>query len=237
MCRAIAIASVHSAPVGRRGQVVEPQRRLGERVRGGQLHRAARVGVHRPDVHLVAVAAGRGGPVVADRDGQEVEHQVRVARPCRWTGRTRRASKWLVAAGPDVAQRTTRSATPGPVAPLERGRDRHRQLGPVLDVHLQVVLHVLADPRQVGHDGDAERATVRTRCRPRKAAATAASRTPRRTRSPRRRRPGGGKPGDPGVAPSGANSTPVARVPSKRIRVACTRVSTRRFGRSMTGCR
>src|SRR6266536_2882663 len=41
-----------------RRQIVEAQRRMPARVGALDLHRAARIGVHRPDVHLVAVLAG-----------------------------------------------------------------------------------------------------------------------------------------------------------------------------------
>ena len=59
------------------GQVVEAQLRVLARIDRDDLHRAAGVGVHRADVHLVAMAL-RGRAVVADRQRQEVEHQVRV---------------------------------------------------------------------------------------------------------------------------------------------------------------
>ena len=64
--------------VGRRRQVVELHRRVDLRVRRPDPHPAAGVGVHRADVHLVAVALGRRRAVVPDRDREEVEHQVRV---------------------------------------------------------------------------------------------------------------------------------------------------------------
>src|SRR5690606_33284283 len=60
------------------GQVVELDGGLDPGVGGTDLHPSPGVGVHRPDVHLVAVAAGGGGPVVADGDGQEMEHEVGV---------------------------------------------------------------------------------------------------------------------------------------------------------------
>ena len=66
------------APVLLGRQVVEPQRRMHARVGARDLHRAARVRVHRADVHLVAVVARGRRAVVAHRDRQEVEHQVRV---------------------------------------------------------------------------------------------------------------------------------------------------------------
>src|SRR4051812_27636459 len=39
----------------------------------------------------------------------------------------------------------------------EVGRQRNRLRAPVLDVHLEVILHVLADADEIVHDGDAER--------------------------------------------------------------------------------
>ena len=66
------------APVLLGREVVEYQRRVRPRVRRADADRPPRIGVHRPDVHLVAVAARGCGPVVADRERQEVEHQVRI---------------------------------------------------------------------------------------------------------------------------------------------------------------
>jgi len=57
--------------VGR--EVVEPQCRMLARIGALDLHGAPRVGVHRADVHLIAVVAAGRRPVVADRNGQEVE--------------------------------------------------------------------------------------------------------------------------------------------------------------------
>ena len=97
--------------------------------------------------------AGRGRSVVADRDGQEVEHQVGIGHVVVAPDK---------AAGLEVVGRpwpAAREQPPGtdhrPVAPLQRGGHRDRQLGPVLDVHLQEVLQVLAHPGQAGDHVDA----------------------------------------------------------------------------------
>src|SRR5581483_11730650 len=66
------------APVLLRGQVVETKRGMRTRIGARDLHRAARVGGHRAYMHLVAVLARGRGAVVADRERQEVEHEVRI---------------------------------------------------------------------------------------------------------------------------------------------------------------
>ena len=106
--------------------------------------RAPGVGVHRPDVDLVAVARRTGRAVVADRERQEVEHQVRVGdvvvRPDE-------------AAALEVVRRArARGAGTATAAPMN-GR-RHFSIADgcietgwverVLDVDLEVVLEVLA---------------------------------------------------------------------------------------------
>ena len=151
---------LHPFPlVGRRGQVVEPQRRVDRRVGRGDLAGAAGVGVHRADVHLVPVPRWGLRAVVADRDGQEVEHQVRVDHVVVAAGE---ATALEVVGGtrPRPPEQPLR-ADHGAVAPFERGRDRDRQLRAVLDVHLQVVLQVLAHAGQVGDHVDAERGELR----------------------------------------------------------------------------
>ncbi len=128
------------------------------RVGRHDLHRPARVRVHRPDVHLVPVVAGGGGPVVANRDRQEVEHQVGIRDV-------------LVAAGEAPAFEVVRGARPAAEeqppesdprtpAPLEVRRHRDRLGAGVLHVDLQVVLEVLAHAGQVVHHVDAERAEL-----------------------------------------------------------------------------
>ena len=124
------------------------------RVGGGDPHAAPGAGVHRPDVHLVPVPARRGRPVVADRHRQEVEHQVRVPDLVVAPGEPA-ALEVVGRPGPAAAKQPPR-AHRGPVAPLQRRRHRDRLLARVLDIDLQVVLQVLAHPRQVGHHVDAE---------------------------------------------------------------------------------
>ncbi len=78
MCRAtrIGLDPLAAVLVGR--EVVEAQRRVVVRVGRLERDRAAGVGIHRPDVDLVAVTGRAGAAVVADGQRQEVEHQVRV---------------------------------------------------------------------------------------------------------------------------------------------------------------
>ena len=105
-------------------------------------------------MHLVPVPGWGLRAVVTDRDGQEVEHQVRVDHVVVAAGEA--ASLEVVGgAGAGPPEQPLR-ADHGTVAPLQRGRDRHRQLRAVLDVHLQVVLQVLAHAGQVGDHVDAE---------------------------------------------------------------------------------
>ncbi len=135
------------APVLLGGQVVEPQRGLGRGIGRGDPDAAARVGVHRADVHLVAVPAGGRRAVVADRDRQEVEHQVRVGDVVVAAGES--AALEVVGRARAAAQEQPAGADQRPVAPLERGRDRDRLLAAVLDVDLEVILQVLADAGQL----------------------------------------------------------------------------------------
>ncbi len=124
-------------------------------------HRTAGVGVHRPDVDLVAAAALRPSAVVADRQWQEVEHQVRVGdvvvAPDEATG-----LEMIRRSGPAPEEQPL-EADPR-LAPVgERRLHRDRQLAPVLDVDLEMVLEVLADARQVVDDRHAERLEQRSR--------------------------------------------------------------------------
>ena len=64
-------------------------------------------------------------------------------------------SKWFVAPGPE-RKNSHWKPTHGPVPPLHRGCDRDRLRRRVLDVHLEMVLEVLPDARQVVDDVDAE---------------------------------------------------------------------------------
>ena len=97
---------------------------------------------------------GRGA-VVPDGYRKEMEHQVRVGDA-------------LVAAheatGFEVVRRPRATAEQqpaqtyrGPVAPLQRRRNRYGQLGRILDVDLEMVLEVLADRGQVLHHRNPQR--------------------------------------------------------------------------------
>ncbi|MDH6501180.1 hypothetical protein M2156_007399 [Streptomyces sp. SAI-149] len=139
------------------GQVVEAQRRVFLRVPAPDLHRAEGVGVHGAHVHLVPVSAGGHRAVVADRDRQEVEHQVGVVDVIV---AAREAARLEV-----IGRRGALAEEP--LQPDEGGAPFREirlhgdgLLAGVLDVHLQVVLQVLADARQVVDDVDAERAQL-----------------------------------------------------------------------------
>ena len=106
-------------------------------------------------MHLVAVPAGGRRAVVADRDGQEVEHQVRVRDVVVAADEAARLE--VVRRAGARAEEQPPEPDPGPVAPLHRRRHRDRLLRAVLDVDLEVILQVLADARQVVDDVDAER--------------------------------------------------------------------------------
>ena len=108
--------------VGR--QVVEPDRRVDARVGRGDPHGPPRVGAHRPDVDLVAVVPPPARAVVADRQRQEVEHQVGVGDVVV-AAREAAPSKWFVAPGP---RRRNSHWKPihGRRHVAERGLHRHR---------------------------------------------------------------------------------------------------------------
>ena len=145
------------------------------------------------------------------------------------------ASKWFVAPGP-----WRRNSQRKPI----HGRLRQRRAGyidtgwraGVLDVDLEVVLQVLAHAGEVVDHGDAERLQLRgvadagqleqlRRVDGAAAADDLAGRDPlERARA------------DPSV-PCSTYSTPTARVPSNRMRLAWARQTTFRFGRRMTGWR
>ena len=128
------------AAVVRRRQVVEAQRRLDHGVGRGDPHRAAHVGVHRPDVDLVAVATLAAAPSrrSARRSaGSGTSGSGRRRRRC--CARTRRPrSGWSCRAPPDDPLQPD----PRPPVPRQQRVERHRLARRVLDVHLEVVLQV-----------------------------------------------------------------------------------------------
>ena len=105
-------------------------------------------------MHLVAVL--RRGPrsVVADRQREEVEHEIRVGD---LVVRADEASRLEVIrrAGP-AAQEEPARADLRPPPLLQRRLHRHRLRRCVLDVDLEVILEVLADGREIVDDVDAE---------------------------------------------------------------------------------
>ena len=173
MFLAMRIASTHSLRSWCGRHIVESQRRVHGRVARGDLDRAPGVRIHRPDVHLVTMAAGRRGTVVADGDRQEVEHQVRIAHVLVAPDESARLE--VVRRPWAVTQEQPPGADARAVAPLERGGDRHRELGRELDIDLEVILEVRADAGQVSRPCPRPAGSGRSRCRRRKAGATAAS--------------------------------------------------------------
>ena len=147
------------APILVRGQVVEAQGRMDPRVRARELERAARVRVHRPDMDLVAMAGRSGTAVVADGQRQEVEHQVRVRHIL--VAAHESATFEVVGGTRSTAQEQPLRSDEG-AAPLLGRRWLHgdRLRAGVLDVDLEVVLQVCANPREIADHRDPERLEV-----------------------------------------------------------------------------
>ncbi len=130
------------------------------RIRRLERHRSPRVGIHRPDVDLVAVPRRPGAAVVADRQRQEVEHQVRIGDVL--VAADEPAALEVVGRPGPAAQEQPLRADERPAPQLRRRRlHRDRLERAVLDVDLEVILEVGADARHVGDDRDAERLEVR----------------------------------------------------------------------------
>ena len=109
---------------------------------------------------MPAAALGQRA-VVADRDREEVVHQVRVGDLVVGAHEAARL---------EVVRRARPALAQQPLEPDLRARlhrevrrHRHRLRGGVLDVDLEMVLQVLPHAGQVGHDADAERLAARTR--------------------------------------------------------------------------
>src|SRR5258708_11364751 len=102
----------------------------------------------------LAGAAGRDRAVIADRDRQEVEHQVRVVDAL--VAPREAASLEVVGRSRAAAEEEPIGPDPRAVLPFQRGLHRDRELAPVLDVHLEVILQVLADARKIRRDADTE---------------------------------------------------------------------------------
>ena len=146
------------APILRGGQVVEAQRGMDRGIDAAQLDRAARVRVHGADVDLVAVAAGGRRAVVADGHGQEVEHEIGIGHFVIAANETARLE--VVGRGRALVQEKPLEADPRLVVPAQRGEDRDRLGAGVLDVDLQMILHILAHAGQVLDHGNVQRLQV-----------------------------------------------------------------------------
>ena len=108
---------------------------------------------------LVAVPGRAGAPVVADRQRQEVEHEVRVGDLVVGPGEP--AALEVVGRARPAPQEEPLRPDERPPPQLRRRRlHRHRLERLVLDVDLEVVLQVRPDPGQVGDDRDAEGAEI-----------------------------------------------------------------------------
>ena len=106
-------------------------------------------------MHLVAVAARRCRPVVADRDRQEVEHEVRVGDGVVAPGEATRLEV-IGCSGPASTEEPVRPDD-GPSPPTQLRLQGHRLRARVLHVDLEVVLEVLAHAGQVPDHGNAQR--------------------------------------------------------------------------------
>ena len=211
------------------GQVVEAQGGVCARVRAGDRAGAAGVGVHRTDVHLVAVFGRDRRAVVAHRDRQEVEHQVRVvdvvvaadeAARLEMVGRAgaaaqeeppctgaRASAVWpgRAASTPAACTRAARRPPGGP------GGSRRRRAG--------------RRPRGCPARAAAPGSPTPDSC----SSCGVLIAPPHRTTSPASTRRTG--------LPQCEYSTPTARVPSNATFVTRAPVRTSRLGRDITGCR
>ena len=114
---------------------------------------------------LEAVAVMGVAAVVADRHRQEVELDV---RPFELVAAADEAAGLELVAGTDAAaEEQPLGANRRLVPPLERRVQRYRLQALELQVHLQMVLQVLADAGQLLHQRDAELLQQRTRANPR----------------------------------------------------------------------
>ena len=104
---------------------------------------------------LVAVPARRRGPVVADRERQEVEHQVRIRHLV--VAAHEPAALEVVRRARATPEEQPLEADPRTPPPGQRRLHRDGLRGAVLDVDLEVVLEVRADAGQVRHHVDPER--------------------------------------------------------------------------------
>ena len=108
------------------------------------LHRTARIRVHRADVHLVTVSTRRGRTVVADSDGHEMEHGVGVGHVLIIA---RETSVFEVVGRAGTLRKKSRWAQ-SMAGCASRARDhRDRMDAGVLDVDLEVILKVLPHVR------------------------------------------------------------------------------------------
>ncbi len=135
--------------------IVEQDSGMAARIARLNAHMAAARRSHRADVTLETVRVDRVRPVVVNRHRQEVILNI---RPGKLFTAADKAARFEVVAGADAgAVEHPLRADFRLVPPLQRRVERHRLFALVLQIHLQVILKVLADAGQIVHHGNIER--------------------------------------------------------------------------------
>ncbi len=139
-------------PVLLAGHVVEQDARVLARVFGFDLHTTTARRTHGADVSLETVLLNALGAVVVNRHRQEVVLNVRPFE--RFAGANKTTGFKLVARADTCTEEHPLGTDGRLVPPLQRRIQRHRLGAGVLQVHLQVILKVLANARQVMNHRD-----------------------------------------------------------------------------------
>ncbi len=141
-------------PVLLGGHVVEKNARVFPRILGLDLHATTAGRTHRADVSLETMLLDALGTVVIDRHRQEVILDV---RPFELRARTDKTARLELVAGADASTVEQPLGTDGRLVVQQQRRiQRHRLGAGVLQVHLQVILQILANARQVVDHRDVE---------------------------------------------------------------------------------
>ena len=141
-------------PVLLMAHVVEQDARVLARVLGFELDAPAARRAHRADVGLETMLVHGVAAVVVDRHREEMELDV---GPGELRARADETAGLELVAGADaVAGEQPLRADARLIEQLERRVQRHRLGAGVLQVHLQVILQVLADARQFMHQRDVQ---------------------------------------------------------------------------------